>query len=139
MKTEGKRFDWSFLKFFSKSFWIGLLVGIISVVSSVAYHKELCPFIVNPQGVEEKSEQLGFFLESYQKALKENARKSEDNVDKLLCFKLHIATSLYLRQMTNCFDEAFAMKDPNNLEGRLKNFLDDLKKEKERRENKVKI
>lgn len=132
-------FDWSFLKFFNKSFWTGLLVGVIAVVSHVAYYGELRPFIINSHSVEEKAEQLGFFLEGYQKTLRENARQSDDNVDKLLCFKLHIATSLYLKQMTKCFDEAFAMKDPNNLEGRLKNFLDELQKEKERIENKVKI
>lgn len=141
MKTERKRFDWSFLNFFNKSFWIGLLVGFASVVSFVAYHKELRPFVVNLHsiGVEEKAEQLGFFLEGYQKTLKESARKFDDNVDKLLCFKLHMATALYLKQMAKCFDEAFAMKDPNNLEWRLKNFLDELQKEREKRENKVKI
>lgn len=135
--SRGKRFDWSFLKFFNKSFWIGLIVGFTSVVSFVAYHKELRPFVINPHSVEEKAEQLEFFLEDYQKTLRENARQSDDDVDKLLCFKLYKATFLYMREMTQYFDEAFKMKNPDITQDHLKNFLDGLKKERE--ENKIKI
>ena len=130
-------FDWSFLKFFNKSFWIGLLLGVIAVVSHVAYYGELRPFLANPHSVEEKAEQLGFFLDDYQKTLREHAKQSGDDVDKLLCFKLHKETSLYMKQMTQCFDEAFKMKNPDITQDHLKNFLDELQKEREG--NKIKI
>lgn len=132
-----KIFDLSFLKFFNKRFWIGLLVGLTIVVSLVAYHKEPRLFVVNPQGVEEKAEQLGAFLEDYQTTLRENARQSGDDVDKLLCFRLYKATSLYTKRMTQCFDEAFKMKNPDITQDHLKNFLDGLKKEREK--DKIKI
>lgn len=139
MKAKLKGFDLSFLKFFNKSFWIGLLVGFTSVVSFVAYHKELRPFVVNPHGVEEKAEQLGFFLEDYQKILKSECRNSDDDVYKLLYFNLHRATSRYLKEMSRCFDKAAEMKNPDNIEERLKNFLDELVKENDRRFGRKKI
>lgn len=131
-------FDRGFLKFFNKSFWIGLLVGFTSVVGFVAHQKEFWPFFVNQSGVEEKAEQLGVFLEGYQKTLKSECRNSSDDVDKLLYFNLYRATSRYFKEMSRCFDEAAEMKEPVD-QDRLKNFLDELDKERERRENKVKI
>ena len=105
----------------------------------VAYYGELQPLVVRPACFEEKSEQIACFIEDYQKTLKETCQKSDDDVEKLLCFKLYRVTSLYTKQMTKYFDEAFAMSDQDITQDRLKDFIDGLKKEKERRENKIKI
>ena len=137
--TERKGFNWK--GFLNSSFWTGVFISIFAVlvsmfIGNIAYYSTHIAHKV--ESFWEKADQMEFFLDDYQKILKNECRNSDDTTDKILCFNLHRATERYLKEMSQCFDKATEMKGPID-QGRLKNFLDELQKERERRENKVKI
>lgn len=139
MKNDKKRFDWSLREYLNKSFWVGIFIGIFAVLGSMLIGNVAYYSIHKDGGFWHKTEQIGFFLDDYQKTLKNECRNSDDDVYKLLCFKLHRATSRYFKEMSQCFDKAVEMKNPDNTEERLKNFLDELAKENDRRFGRKKI
>ena len=130
--------------FLNQNFLIGLFIGLIfgSILTEGQYlylNNEDKLTVNHTDDFKQKSKDMAKFIIDYQKTLEKTVQNSTDDLEKLLCFKLHEASALYLKQITEDFQQINKLKDPDKTLENLEELLDLLRKEREKLENKVRI
>ena len=130
--------------FLNQNFLIGLFIGLIfgSILMEGQYlylNNEDKLTVNHTDDFKQKSKDMAKFIIDYQKTLEKTVQNSTDDLEKLLCFKLHEASALYLKQITEDFQQINKLKDPDKTLENLEELLDLLRKEREKLENKVRI
>lgn len=130
--------------FLNQNFLIGLFIGLVfgSILMEGQYlylNNEDKLTVNHTDDFKQKSKDTAKFIVDYQKTLEKTVQNSTDDLEKLLCFKLHEASALYLKQITEDFQQINKLKDPDKTLENLEELLDLLRKEREKLENKVRI